>query len=155
MVSFLRSDKTINQFVKRPRAETKEKALEFITKIRSGIDNQDLYYWKIAEKNQKEMIGSICLWNFSKDRKIAEIGYVLSPDYQGQGIMNESLKYVLDFGFRKLNLDLVEAYTHNQNSSSKKLLEKNGFSLVEGKIDKNNSDNIVYELKKASDKQWL
>ncbi len=155
MVSFLRSDKTINQFVKRPRAETKEKALEFITKIRSGIDNQDLYYWKIAEKNQMEMIGSICLWNFSKDRKIAEIGYDLSPDYQGQGIMNESLKYVIDFGFRKLNLDLVEAYTHNQNSSSKKLLEKNGFSLVEGKIDKNNSDNIVYELKKASGKQWL
>jgi ribosomal-protein-alanine N-acetyltransferase len=148
MISFLRSDKIVNQFVKRPNAETKEEALEFIEKIKTGIDNRNLYYWKITEKNK--MIGSICLWNFSKDHKTAEIGYDLSPNYQGKGIMNESLKNVTEFGFRELNLNIIEAYTHRQNTSSTKLLERNGFNLVEGKKDEHNTDNIIYELKKPA-----
>lgn len=93
MISYLRSDKDINEFVKRPSAESKEKAMEFISKINDGINNQSLYYWTITEMNNIKMIGSICLWNFSKDKKIAEIGYDLSPKFQGKGIMNESLKY--------------------------------------------------------------
>ncbi|WP_298508869.1 GNAT family N-acetyltransferase [uncultured Kordia sp.] len=148
IISFLRSDKTVNEFVKRPSAETKEKALAFIEKINNGIDNQLLYYWKITEKDASEMIGSICLWNFSEDKKTAEVGYDLHPKHQGKGIMNETLKGIIEFGFQKLNLDLIEAYTHRQNESSKKLLKKNGFTLIEGKIDPDNADNSVYELKK-------
>ena len=147
-ISFLRSDKNVNKFVDRPSAETREKALEFITKINTGIENGDLFYWKITKKDQNDMIGSICLWNFSKDKKVAEIGYDLSPKYQGQGIMNESLKSVIDFGFRKLSLDLIEAFTHRQNNSSTRLLERNGFNLAEDRKDEDNADNIIYELKK-------
>jgi len=150
MISFLRSDKNVNEFVKRPSAETKEKAQAFIEKINTGIDNRNFYYWKITERNKNKMIGSICLWNFSKDYKTAEIGYDLSPNYQRKGIMNESLKNVTEFGFQRLNLDLIEAYTHRQNKRSKKLLEKNGFNLVQGKKDKDNADNIIYELKKPA-----
>jgi ribosomal-protein-alanine N-acetyltransferase len=140
----------VNEFVKRPSAETQEKALKFIQKINTGIDNQNAYYWKITERNKDKMIGSICLWNFSKDHKTAEIGYDLSPDYHGKGIMNESLKNVIEFGFRKLNLDLIGAYTHKQNTNSTKLLERNGFSLVKGKKDEHNPDHIIYELKKPA-----
>jgi ribosomal-protein-alanine N-acetyltransferase len=150
MISYLRSDKEVNEFVKRPSAESKEKALEFISKTNSGIDDKNFYYWTITEKDKGEMIGSICLWNFSKDNKIAEIGYDLSPKFQGKGIMNESLKSVLEFGFKNLNLDFIEAYTHRKNGSSKKLLERNGFVLVENKKDEHNLDNIVYEIKKDS-----
>jgi len=150
MISFLRSDKDVNEFVKRPSAETKEEAIEFIQKINTGIDNRNLYYWKITERNKNEMIGSICLWNFSKDLKTAEIGYDLNPNYQGKGIMNESLKDVMEFGFRKLNLDFIEAYTHKLNTSSTKLLERNGFNLVKDKKDEHNADNIIYEAKKPA-----
>ena len=149
-VSFLRSDKKVNEFVKRSSAESKENALEFITKINAGIENRELYYWKISEKFQHEMIGSICLWNFSNDNKIAEVGYDLMPKYQGQGIMNESLESVIKYGFQKLNLVLIEAYTHSKNASSAKLLKKNGFSIVEGKKDAHNIDNLVYELRKSA-----
>lgn len=148
MISFLRSDKNVNKFVKRPCAETKEKALEFIKKIYDGVDNGNSYYWKITERNKNKMIGSISLWNFSKNQKTAEIGYDLSPNYQGKGIMSESLKNIIEFGFQKLNLDLIEAYTQYNNENSKKLLERNGFKLVNGKKDEDNENNIVYELKK-------
>jgi ribosomal-protein-alanine N-acetyltransferase len=150
MISYLRSDKEVNKFVKRPSAESKEKALEFINKINNGIDNQNSFYWTIAEKNSNQMIGSICLWNFTKDRKTAEIGYDLSPKFQGKGIMNESLISILEFGFKNLNLDLIEAYTHTRNVTSKKLLERNRFILDVNRKDEHNQDNIIYKLKKPT-----
>ena len=148
MISYLRSDRGVNEFVKRPSAESKEKAIEFILKTNKAIEKRNLYYWAIAEIISAQMIGSICLWNFSKDQKAAEVGYDLSPKYQGKGIMNESLKSILEFGFKILNLDSIEAYTHKDNKSSKKLLERNRFKLVVNKKDKHNQDNIIYKLKK-------
>ena len=149
MISYLRSDKEVNEFVKRPSAESKEKALGFISKINHGIDNQNFYYWAITQKNSNDMIGSICLWNFSQDKLIGEIGYDLSPEFQKKGIMSESMKSVLGFGFHKLNLNVIEAFTHRLNESSKILLAKNGFSLIKDKRDEDNLDNLVYEIKTA------
>ena len=63
-ISFLRSDEKVNQFVVRPKAETREEALEFIEKIRGFVDSGDSFYWSISKKIESEMIGSICLWNF-------------------------------------------------------------------------------------------
>jgi len=147
MISYLRSDKKVNEFVQRPSAQSKEKALEFISKTNSGFKSRKLYYWTITEKYNDKMIGSICLWNFSQDRKTAEVGYDLSPKYQKKGIMDESLKSVLEYGFKTLNVDLIEAFTHRRNESSKILLERNGFSLVEGKKDEHNRDNIIYGIR--------
>lgn len=146
VISFLRSDKTVNEFVQRPMAETKEKALAFISKIDNGIDNGVLYYWKIAQKNHEQMIGTICLWNISDDQKTAEVGFDLNPGFHRQGIMNESLNSVIQFGFNQLSLESIEAYTHEQNLGAVKLLEKNGFKLNNDKRDPDNTNNIVYQL---------
>lgn len=150
VISYLRSDLDVNKFVKRPSAETKEKALEFISKISNGIKKQTFYYWCISEKSNPEMVGSVCLWNFSEDKKTAEIGYDLNPKFQRKGIMNETLKSVLKFGFENLKLEAIEAYTHKENVSSKKLLERNKFKLIQGRKDEHNKDNIIYEIKKYS-----
>jgi ribosomal-protein-alanine N-acetyltransferase len=146
IISYLRSDKEVNLFVKRPRAESKDKAIDFITKTNNGMDDRELYYWCITQNHTDLMIGSICLWNFSKSRKTAEVGYDLSPRFQGQGIMNEAMRSVLEFGYNDLQIDLIKAYTHHGNKSSKKLLEKNSFKLIVGRKDEHNEDNLIYEL---------
>lgn len=79
VVSYLRSDPTVNQFVKRSNAPSKELAIEFIERANDSIDKHDLFQWCIVERNSDQMIGSICLWNFSEDRQTAEVGYDLSP----------------------------------------------------------------------------
>lgn len=147
VISYLRSDKSINEFVTRPSAETKEDALAFISKINKGIEGQNLYYWAISLKTDGGMIGSICLWNFSEDNEVAEIGYDLSPKFQGQGIMNESLKIVMAYGFEKLKLQTIEAFTHKLNESSKTLLDKNGFDLIPDRKDESDENNIIYTIK--------
>jgi len=146
MVSYLRSDNEVNKYVKRMSAESKEKAIAFIKKVNGGIIDQSILYWVITEKENEEMIGSICIWNFSEDRKTAEVGFDLSPKFQKQGIMDESLRSVLDYGFTYLNLDTITAYTHRKNISSITLLKRNRFTHNSEMIDSNNKDNIILEI---------
>lgn len=146
-VQFLRSDPGVNQYVKRPKANTEKKALEFIGMIQEGMKIAKHYYWVISLKTDPKMIGSISLWNFSDDRQFAEVGYDLHPEFQGKGLMTETLKLVLEFGFERLKLNSIEAYTQNNNQPSIKMLVNNGFVLVEGKTDPSNGDNCIYQIK--------
>lgn len=126
-ISFLRSDESINKYIDRPKTVTNEDAKKFIDKINAGIKNNDWIYWAITTKDNNKLIGTICLWNFSEEKDIAELGFELSTEYQGKGIMQEALAKIIEYGFENLNLKKLEAYTNQQNIPSLKLLEKNNF----------------------------
>lgn len=146
-IQFLRSDAKVNALVKRPLTPTEEDAKTFILKILAGIAKKEFYNWGICTKESDKLIGTICLWNFSKDRKIAEVGYDLHPKAHGKGIMHEALNAVLSFGKEKLQIEDFEAYTHYANQKSIALLERNGFRLLPHKKDADNKDNVIFELK--------
>ncbi|GGX14670.1 GNAT family N-acetyltransferase [Aquimarina muelleri] len=145
-ILFLRSDAIVNKYVKRPKTDTVQDAIDFINKINNGIIEHDWIFWGITINGNPDLIGTICLWNFSEDQKIAEIGYDLHPEFHKKGIMNEALNSILNYGYKSLNLEIVEAYTHKNNEASKNLLFNNGFHLIEHKIDKDNLDNIIFAL---------
>lgn len=153
VILYLRSDEEINKYIKRPenrKTKTKEDALRHIQKLEHGLEEGLFLTWGITILGDPAIIGTICLWNFSEDYKTAETGYDMNPDFQGKGIMSESMKSVLDYGFKEFNLDKVTAYTHNANEGSKNLLRRNGFNLVEGEIDEGNSTNIIFEVLKVN-----
>lgn len=145
----IRSNELINQYVRRNSPKTNYDALEFILSIRKRTRNKEIIFWGISYKNQKNLIGTICLWKFSEDRKTAEVGYELLPDYHKKGIMSEALKSVLNFGFNDLNLQETLAFTSNLNENSKGLLLKHNFVLEENKTDEKNPENVIFSLKKA------
>ena len=66
----------------------------------------------VTVNNNLEIIVKICLWNFYKDYKTAEVGYNLNPNFQKKGIMSESLKSVVNFGFIELHKERIEGFTH-------------------------------------------
>jgi ribosomal-protein-alanine N-acetyltransferase len=149
----LRSDENINKYIDRPRATSIEDAYSFINKTNLSIDNNELVDWAITFKENSGLIGSICLWNISKEENKAEVGYELLPDFQGKGIAHEAMLVVLDYGFNIMMLNKIEAYTHKENSASKKLLEKFGFVRdidEESKMDFSveNPKTLVYSLNK-------
>lgn len=149
MILFLRSDVEVNRFIKRAekdKTKTKEDALKHIKMIDDGLDDKRFISWGICLLNMKDIVGTICLWNFSDDFLTGEIGYDLSPEFQKKGIMNEAMKMVLQYGFDTLKLSKIEAYTHRDNESSKALLLKNGFLLSQDKIDEDNVDNQIFQL---------
>jgi len=146
----IRSNEIINQFVKRISPKTNYDALQFILTIKERTQNNQTLYLGITYKNQPDLIGTICLWNFSEDRKTAEVGYELLPDYHRKGIMSEALKAVLDYGFNNLHLQEILAFTSRYNENSKGLLLKHHFILEEGRTDEGFPDNIIFSLKKSN-----
>lgn len=144
-VHFFRSDKEINKYIKR-EPQTLEMATAHIELITKAIMTDESITWGITTKESDVLIGSICLWNFSKDKKTAEVGYGLDPKFQGMGIMSEALKATLDFGFHQRGFETIEAYTDYRNIPSKKLLKLHGFIPREGIKDPDNQNNEVYYL---------
>lgn len=150
-ILFLRSDKEVNQFVKRTAPKNIADAEEFISKIQLDFIEGRNIYWVINFIQDTSMLGSICLWNFSSDRTKAEVGYDLKPNFQSKGIMSEALAEVLKFGFTQLKLKEISAFTQYNNASSIQLLKKNSFILKEYEFDPDNKDNYVYWIDK---KRW-
>lgn len=143
---FMRSDEEVGKYIQREPAKSMEDIEAFYTMISEGQEAGKNINWSICLKDNPEMIGSICLWNFTKDRKTAELGYDLHPSFQGRGIMNEALTSVLAYGFKILNLKNILAYTNVKNVASLKLLSKHKFQLMEGEKDPHNDNNLILRL---------
>lgn len=144
-VHFFRSDKEINKYIKR-EPQTLEMATAHIQLITKALKTDESITWGITTKESDVLIGSICLWNFSKDKKTAEVGYALDPEFQGKGIMSEALKATLDFGFNQRGFETIEAYTDYRNIRSKTLLKLHGFIPSKGVKDPDNQNNEVYHI---------
>jgi ribosomal-protein-alanine N-acetyltransferase len=144
----IRSNEVINQFVQRNSPKNNYDALQFILTIKERTKNNQTFYWGISLKDQPNLIGTICLWNFSEDRTVAEVGYELLPDFHRQGIMSEALKAVLNFGFNDLHLQEIVAMTNKFNENSKGILLKHDFVLEEDREDEGFPDNLVFSLKR-------
>ena len=90
----IRSHPVINQFLHRDSPKNTFEALDFILNIQRKSANGEIFFLGIALQNKPELIGTICLWNFSGDRKTAELGYELLPEYHGKGIMSEAVTFI-------------------------------------------------------------
>lgn len=122
-----RSDERILKHIKREPAKSQDEALEFIRRINKNVEQDESVFWGISLKNETTLIGTICLWNISREDFRAEIGFLLHPDHQGKGCMQEALKKIIDYGFGQLKLHSICAFVNPYNSASIKLLHANGF----------------------------
>ena len=89
----------------------------------------------IVLKENNKVIGSIGVERYGLEDKLTEfngyygreIGYVLSKDYWGQGIMPEAVSAVIGYLFNNLQLDFLTCGYYDFNSQSKRVQEKCGF----------------------------
>jgi RimJ/RimL family protein N-acetyltransferase len=72
------------------------------------------------------MIGDIGI-HFLEDPDQVEIGYTLSPEYQGKGYAIESMRALIDHLFGDLHKHRIEASVDPQNERSIALLDRLGF----------------------------
>ena len=82
---------------------------------------------------------------FSTEDNKCEIGFELLTTFQGEGIMKEAIEKVIDYAFEKMQFQKIEAFTHKNNQSSIKLLEKFNFKKSTT-ADKEKADFIIFNL---------
>lgn len=87
------------------------------------------YDWAIINRADTRMIGTCGFVRFDCPHNSAEIGYVLNPDYHGQGYMYEAARRVMQFGFSVLGLHRIEARYMVENLPSRQVMEKLGMTF--------------------------
>ncbi|MDP2387873.1 MAG: GNAT family protein [Bacteroidota bacterium] len=110
---------------------TEEQLKEEKNRFEKGLTtfNKSFKFFFIAEKQNNETIGwcGYHTWYITHNR--AEIGYMLNSDeHKGKGYMKETLRYVIDHGFDKMNLHRIEAFVEPENEPSLKLMKGFGFT---------------------------
>lgn len=128
-------------------------AINYIQRINDDIDDMNCLMWSISLLSSNEPIGTICFWNFSPDKKTAEIGYDLLPIYWGNGYIHEAIREALRFIFYIYGFETVFAEPRSENINSKRVLEKSGFRLIKEYIKGNKAENnrmCLYEIKKSN-----
>jgi ribosomal-protein-alanine N-acetyltransferase len=150
----LRSNEAVNTYINRPLATHRSDARYFIHSMKDGILAGEWVYWGICIKEWPEVIGTICLWEFSRDWG-AEIGYEMHPDFQGMGYMREAARAVLAYGFEELNLSYIIGIMHAQNQPSRRLMDKLGFGyeLTLSKAEKSVRESSIGMVKYRLDKE--
>lgn len=86
------------------------------------------YVFGITLPSSDEIIGIISLEKFNWENKNAQIGYWLSKEYWGQGLIPKAVKIILNFGFKKLQLHRIYGAVFSENIKSQKVLEKCEFT---------------------------
>ena len=92
----------------------------------------------LVYKETGKVIGSIGLhesWADTspdyKNLRQVEIGYVLSKDYWGHGLMPEAVKEVIRYCFEHCGLDAVTIEHYASNRQSRRVIEKCGLHYVQ------------------------
>lgn len=116
-----------------------------------------------ALEYQEKVIGSIGIEEYSGEnypelaaKQGRELGYVLSKEYWGHGLMPEAVKAVIQYLFDKVELDFILAGHFDWNKQSARVAEKCGFQYIKtskyetmyGTIE-NSVEGILYNPKRA------
>jgi len=85
--------------------------------------------WALENKENGKMIGTCGFADIDENNFIGEVGYVLNKNYWGRGLAAEALSAVIDFGFKVLELQRIEARFMVGNGRSKRVMEKCGMNF--------------------------
>ena len=100
-----------------------------IAKDRKALAEGQYLRLGLERKEDGALIGACTLFALSAQSRRAELGYALASRDWGHGYMNEALEALLDFGFRELVLNRVEADIDPRNVASARSLERLGFEF--------------------------
>jgi len=73
------------------------------------------------------VVGTISLNRIDSINKHCSIGYWLDSSRQGEGIMTEATKQIVDIGFKEFDLNRIEIYCGVENKPSRSIPERLGF----------------------------
>ena len=131
----LNSDTEIVKYLHEPTLKTEEQAKNILLDIILPQYKNNLGRWAIHTKHNMEFIGW-CGLKYRPERDETDLGYRLMQKAWGKGFATEAAKHTLDYAFKTLNLSLITARAHIENTASGKVLEKLGMDFIgEGIVD--------------------
>jgi ribosomal-protein-alanine N-acetyltransferase len=120
-------DSNVTKYYNLKTFDTEKDGQKFIDWYQKRFNEKSAIRWGIAIKGNSNIIGTIGLNNFIQNHR-ANIGYDLQTEYWNKGYVTEALKTIVDFGFKYLEINRIEAEVMIGNSASERILDKLGFT---------------------------
>jgi len=102
---------------------------EYLQYLGTHYNVGDFFDWAVVLNSEDKMIGTCGFTRFDYNNNSGEVGYVINPAYRGQGIADEAVRAVMQFGFETLRLNRIEAKFIEGNSASMRVMEKTGMTF--------------------------
>lgn len=99
---------------------------QYVEDLKRQYREHCFFDFALVVKDENRMIGTCGFTRLDPANRAAEVGYVLSPHYWGQGLATEALGLLLRWAFCDLGLNRVEARYMVENAASRRVMEKNG-----------------------------
>jgi ribosomal-protein-alanine N-acetyltransferase len=152
----LDSNPNVHQYLGNNPITTKQQAADAVRFIIKQYTERGIGRFATIEKSSGDFIGwSGLKLNVGKKEELNrkqnfyDIGYRFIPRYWNNGYATESSKAVLDFGFKKLNLETICGAAEIENVASNKILKRIGLQFINEFTYENALVNW-YELKKEN-----
>lgn len=127
LVKYANNRKISDQIINIPFPYQEMDAIMRLSYVVQGFKSKTRFVFAITLKEGTELIGEISL-HLENDKTISQLGYWVGEPFWNQGIGSEAVATIIKFGFEKLNLLLIYATCHAENSASEKVLLKNGMT---------------------------
>lgn len=129
------SNPNVHKFIGNSPLTSIEESRKVIDMIRKQYDDFGIARWAMLDKYTEDFMGWIgfkyMTEQVNKHQGHYDFGYRLKEEFWGKGYATEGSKGCLKYGIDKLKLENIFAMTHLDNLASRRVLEKNGFTLLE------------------------
>lgn len=114
------------RFIEMQPIKSIEQANEWLKWMGGIFSSKDGLRWAVTLPDDT-FIGSAGLHRWNREVHCAEIGCDISYTYWGNGYGQEAMHRVIDFGWKNMNLNRIEASVIKGNNRSVHVMEKLGF----------------------------
>jgi ribosomal-protein-alanine N-acetyltransferase len=123
------SDPEVSRYTTWEAHKTIQDSLAFLMSAIELYKTFQVAPWGMEHKREAKIIGTcgFVYWNLRHRR--AEIAYALARPYWNQGYTTEAVRAVLDFGYRVMGLNRIEARCDVPNVASARVMEKAGMKF--------------------------
>ncbi len=121
------ADPSVTRYLGRAPFTKLDEAAQRVQVFESEFQSRSGLAWAVTQRADGQFMGICRYTHFYTYHARAEIGYLLSRQWWGQGVMPEAVSAAVGFGFTRLGLHSVQADIDPANTQSRRLLEKLGF----------------------------
>lgn len=121
--------------------KTLEDSKNFVNKCEEETDRGETFVWAICKNNKA--IGTISLNKpIDWQNRIALIGYWLSPEAQGNGIVTQAVNAMMNATQAHFSTYILRCAVHNERSN--KVAQRCGFEFVETQDNAEKIGDVIY-----------
>jgi ribosomal-protein-alanine N-acetyltransferase len=123
------SDPEVTRYVLFETHRSVEDSESFLRLALEGYERGDFGGWGVVLKDSGAFVGTCGMdAGYASEHARAELGYVLSREHWGRGLMPEAVRAVIRFGFGRIGLNRVQARCIAENAASARVMEKAGMT---------------------------